>query len=372
MSILYDDAQTQIAEEARRQLEAEYSGERLKELLETTGEYDRNFWRIACEQGWTAIGIPEEHDGIGMGLVELGLIAEACGSVACGAPFLNSSFGTGQAILEYGDDGLKGEWLPRLASGEAIGAIAFAEGLNMLPAAPEVRVSNGRIHGFKPAVTGGGAADVAIVYAAGERGPVLALVKLVAQGVSRELLDTFDNSRNTADLTFDGAEAVVLEGAENAREAAMEILRRQAVITAHEQVGGADRMMKKARDYALDRRAFGQPIGAFQSVKHRIAEDYVLVELARANAIHAAASVGLPSFASAAAAARITGTEAYDTVSRDATQTHGGIGVTWEADLHLHQRRARTLAIEQGSLMFWEDALVAAIAEDGAAIEEAA
>ena len=152
----------------------------------------------------------------------------------------------------------------------------------------------------------------------------------------------------------------------------MEVLRRQAVVTAHEQVGGADRMMKQARDYALDRRAFGQPIGAFQSVKHRIAEDYVLVELARANAIHAAASAGSPAFASAAAAARITGTEAYDTVSRDATQTHGGIGVTWEADLHLHQRRARTLAIEQGPLMFWEDALVAALTDEKADVEEAA
>lgn len=372
MSILYDDAQMQIAEEARRQLEAEYSGERLKELLEKEGEYDENFWRICREQGWTAIGIPEEYDGIGMGLVELGLIAEACGSVACGAPFLNTSFGAAQAILEYGDDDARKSWLPRLAAGEAIGAVAFAEGLNMVPSTSEVRLSNGRLHGMKPAVSGGAHADVAVVLAQGERGPVLALVPLDADGVSRVVLGTFDNSRNAADLTFDGAEAIVLDGAEDAREAAMDVLRRQAVVTAHEQVGGADRMMKKARDYALDRRAFGQPIGAFQSVKHRIAEDYVLVELARANAINAAASAGTPTFPSAAAAARITGTEAYDTVSRDATQTHGGIGVTWEADLHLHQRRARTLAIEQGSLMFWEDALVAALTAEDTELEEAA
>ena len=372
MSILYDEAQTQIAEEARRQLEAEYSGARLKELLETRGAHDEQFWKICSEQGWTAIGIPEEFGGIGMGLIELGLIAEACGSVACGAPFLNTSFGAGQAILEYGDDAVKQDWLPRLAAGEVIGAVAFAEGRDMVPATPELRLSNGRLHGFKPAVAAGGTANVAVVLAQGERGPVLALVKLDAEGVAREPLDTFDNSRNTANLTFDGAEAVILENASDAREAAMEVLRRQAVVTAHEQVGGADRMMKQARDYALDRRAFGQPIGAFQSVKHRIAEDYVLVELARANAIHAAASAGTPAFASAAAAARITGTEAYDTVSRDATQTHGGIGVTWEADLHLHQRRARTLAIEQGPLMFWEDALVAALTDEKADVEEAA
>src|SRR5690606_11418509 len=124
---------------------------------------------------------------------------------------------------------------------------------------------------------------------------------------------------------------------------------------------GAEAIMKLARDYALTRRAFGQVIGSFQSVKHRIAEDYVLVEMARANAINAAASAGTPAFARAAAAARITGVDAYDTVSRDATQVHGGIGVTWEANLHLHQRRSRSLAIEQGNLMFWEDRLVEAL-----------
>ncbi|HMO69645.1 MAG TPA: acyl-CoA dehydrogenase family protein, partial [Novosphingobium sp.] len=99
-------------------------------------------------------------------------------------------------------------------------------------------------------------------------------------------------------------------------------------------------------------------IGAFQSVKHRIAELYVLVELARAAAIHAAACDGTPGFLAAAAAARIQATEAYDTAARDAVQVHGGIGVTWEAGLHLHTRRARTLAIEQGNLLFWEDLLV--------------
>ncbi|MGK2911455.1 MAG: acyl-CoA dehydrogenase [Sphingobium sp.] len=360
MSILYNEAQIQIGEEARRQLDAAFSAERLKSLLESTSRYDEAFWQICREQGWTAIGIPEEQGGIGLSLIELGLIALACGAVACGAPFLGTSFGAGQAIVEFGSDALKAAWLPKLAAGEVIGAIGFAEGRDMLPV-PSLRLTNGRLHGAKPAVAGGAAADVAIVLASGETGPVLALVALDGAGVSRTLLDTFDNSRNAADLLFDGAEATVLDGASDAREAALEILRRQAVVTAHEQVGGAERMMTAARDFALSRRAFGQPIGAFQAVKHRIADDYVLVEMARANALDAAASFGTPDFARIAAAARITATEAYETVSRDATQTHGGIGVTWEADLHLHQRRARSLAIEQGPLMFWEDRLVEAM-----------
>ena len=116
--------------------------------------------------------------------------------------------------------------------------------------------------------------------------------------------------------------------------------------------------MEIARDYALTRRAFGQVIGAFQSVKHRIAELYGLVELARANCIHAASREGAPDFIVAAASARLSATEAYDTAARDGIQIHGGIGVTWEAGLHLHMRRARSLAIEQGNGLFWEDILV--------------
>jgi acyl-CoA dehydrogenase len=130
-----------------------------------------------------------------------------------------------------------------------------------------------------------------------------------------------------------------------------------AVVTAHEQVGGAEALLTIARDYALTRKAFGQPIGAFQSIKHRIAEMYGLVEIARANCIHAASREGEADFLKAAAAARLSATEAYDTAARDGIQIHGGIGVTWETGLHLHMRRARSLAIEQGNMLFWEDLL---------------
>jgi len=176
--------------------------------------------------------------------------------------------------------------------------------------------------------------------------------------VTRKAIATFDNSRGAADLSFDGVDVVTLATGVAARTAALDVIARQAVVTAHEQLGGAASAMTMARDYALERRAFGQPIGAFQSVKHRITELYVLVEIARANAIHAATLDGTAEFLLAAAAARLSSTEAYDTAARDAIQIHGGVGVSWEHGLHLHQRRARTLAIEQGSATFWEDLLV--------------
>src|SRR3546814_9772084 len=124
--------------------------------------------------------------------------------------------------------------------------------------------------------------------------------------------------------------------------------------------------MEVARDYGVTRKAFVHPFGAFKSIKHRIAELYGLVELARANCIHAAAREGQPDFIAAAAAARLSATEAYDSAARDCIQIHGGIGVTWDIGLHLHMRRARSLAIEQGSSLFWEDVLVDRLAGEGA------
>ena len=353
MSLVYDDEQRAMADQARRVLEATRDERDLLDMLETTGRYSAAFRDAARMQGWCAIAVPEAQGGLGLGLVELGLVAHEIGRNLAGAPFLTSSHGVARALTALGDpDG----WLGRLASGEAIGAVAFAEGSDVLPRPSAVRFAGGRLDGGKPVVCAGLAADVALVLADYGGQAVLALAAL--DGVKRTACQTYDNSRIAADLHFAGTPARELTRGDAALAAARDVLAAQAVVTAHEQTGGAEALMERARDYAVTRRAFGQPIGAFQSVKHRIAELYVAVELSRANAIHAAACDGTPEFLRAAAAARIQATEAYDTAARDAVQVHGGIGVTWESGMHLHMRRARTLANEQGSAMFWEDLLV--------------
>lgn len=356
MSILYDEGQQAIATESRRVIEARVNKEELLPLLEATGQYHEGFWTTAKEQGWTALALPEAYGGLDLGLVELGLIAHQAGRSLSGAPFLTAGFGAAKAIELYGSDDQKARWLPGLASGEIIGAIAFGSGANALPARPGITLTDERLDGVMTGVSGGLAADIAIVFANGPGMPALAIAELA--DVKRTAVASFDNSRLYADLTFAGTTAETLISGGAARDAALHILALQAVITAHEQTGGAEAMMEIARDYAVTRRAFGQPIGAFQSIKHRIAELYGLVELARANCIHAASREGQADFITAAAAARISATEAYDTASRDCVQIHGGIGVTWELGLHLHTRRARSLAIEQGNLLFWEDILV--------------
>ncbi|MFC4295567.1 acyl-CoA dehydrogenase family protein [Novosphingobium tardum] len=356
MSLLYDEGQQAIANESRRVLDARTDKARLLGLLEQTGAYDSSFWETAKEQGWTALALPEEFGGLALGLTELGIVSHAIGAGTAGAPFLTTGYGAAQAILASSDGSVKNEWLPRIASGEAIATVAFAEEQSPLPTRPTTHLSDGKLTGFKPGVAGGVQADLAVVLALAEGEPALVLTRLDSS--ARRPIDSFDNSRGYANLAFDGAEATLLVKGPAALDKAEDILARMALITAHEQTGGAEALMHIARDYAVTRKAFGQPIGAFQSVKHRIAELYGLVEIARANCVFAASREGEHDFVVAAAAARLSATEAYDTAARDTVQVHGGIGVTWEAGLHLHMRRARSLAIECGNTMFWEDLLV--------------
>ena len=356
MSILYDEGQSAIGLESRRVLDARMDKARLLALLEQTGKCDQPFWGTVVEQGWTGIGIAEDHGGLGLGLIELGLVAQACGAATAGAPFLTSGYGVASALQQGSNADAAAQWLLKLATGGVTGALAFAEDSAPLPPQPKATFNAGKLSGAKHGVAGGLTADVALVWATSSGQPVLVLAKLA--GATRNVVDSFDNSRLYADLAFAGTPATVIAQGPAARGLALDVMARVAVVTAHEQMGGAEALMLIARDYALTRRAFGQPIGAFQSVKHRIAELYGLVEIARANCIHAASLEGKSGFLTAAAAARISATEAYDTAARDCVQVHGGIGVTWEAGLHLHMRRARALAIEAGNLFFWEDILV--------------
>jgi acyl-CoA dehydrogenase len=349
------DEQTRAAirHEAERAIAAATTSPVLRDLLERRGRYDERFRACCVAQGWTSIGIAEDHGGVGLGAEELCLIAEPSGAVACGAMFLEAGFIAAQAIQRHGEDALRALWLPRLADGSAIAALSYG-----LSDGEPVVLREGRLHGSLGAVPGGAVADLGLIVARG----ALLLVDLRQPAVTHEAIETFDNSRCVADLRFDDAGTTRLGGSAEA-DALLDL---HAVLLAFQQIGGAGAMLTAMRDHALTRRAFGQPIGAFQSIKHRIAEAYVLIELARASAREAVTLVGAAGFSRAAAAARLLATEAYETAARDAIQIHGGIGVTWEADLHLHQRRARSLALELGPPMFWEDRLTALLAGEAA------
>src|SRR3546814_5850527 len=143
-TLVRSEAQLQIADEAQRLVSAHYSGERLKGYLLERGAFDRELWERFGAQGWTAICYPEAFGGLDLGLLELGLVAEACGVAVTGVAALTSSFAMGQSLLRFGSEEQKADWLPQLAAGSVIGVVAFAEGQDILPRAPRLQI--GRAH----------------------------------------------------------------------------------------------------------------------------------------------------------------------------------------------------------------------------------
>ena len=366
MPFLFSDEQRQISQEARRRLTDDYSGQALRALLEAEGAFDEAFWAACQEMGWTGITVAETHGGLELTPVELGLVALECGRVCAGAPFLATSFAASEALRLWGDAAMQNAWLPGLATGELKGALAFAEAPgSAISAEPLARFSDGRLNGAKDWIVGGAAADLAIVLAQTDEGrPDLIVVDLRGPGVVRKPAATLDNSRCMARLTFTNTPATRL-GAPDALSAAASLVQRAALIGAFEQLGGAETCLETARDYASQRHAFGQPIGKFQAIKHKIAEMFVLNEVARGAALRAVMSLaeGQPDLAVRVAAARLAASEAYEYAAGEAIQVHGAIGATWEHDLHLHYRRARSQALEWGARAEWEDLVVAQIAE---------
>lgn len=356
MPYLYSDEQNQIREEVRRALAGTVDAAKLRALLETQGEYDTAFWQAARDMGWTAMGIAEEDGGLGLSLIETLIIAEETGRVVAGAPFLATAFAAAHALKLGG----RSDLLRALASGKQTAALAFAEASEPLASGGATLSSDRKLTGEKSAVLGAACANFALVLCADtDATPQIAVVDLTETGVTRASFATIDNSRCIATLRFDGTPAVVLSLNDPSR-VARECLGRLALHLAGEAVGGTDACIAAASSYANQRQAFGQAIGKFQAVKHAIAEMYVANELARASILDAAVRLqnGGGDAEAYVAAARLNAVHAYESSAAAATQVHGGIGVTWEADMHLHYRRSRSLAAEAGAPCYWEDRIV--------------
>lgn len=363
MDFDFSDEQKAIRDEARKLFAAQCDTHRVRGLLEAETPYDRELWATLAANGYLGTAIDEAHGGLGFGRVTLCVIAEEVGRALAPLPTAASLYLAAEAIQLAGDDALKTAWLPKLASGEAIGSFALSEA-SLPPRAYErlrTSVRDGRLHGEKLPVPHGQIADFAIVAACSERGVGLYLVELDAAGVRREALKTVDAGQPQARIVFDGAPAVCLAG--EAAPLIDKLLDRAAVYVAFEQIGGASASLEMSCEYARIRKAFGRQIGSFQAIKHKLADMYTKIEIARSNAFYAAWALeaDAPELRLAAAAARLAATEAYEFAAKETIQTHGGIGATWEADPHLHYRRARALQSLLGSPLDWRDRLVGAL-----------
>jgi alkylation response protein AidB-like acyl-CoA dehydrogenase len=310
MNFDFTDDQRSIKSTAREFLAARYKPDKLRELAEA-GEYDDAIWDEMRELGWAGIFVDEEHEGQGLGTVELVILMEEMGYALAPSPFLSNA-AAGLVIQHAGSDEQKQRWLPGIASGEALGTVGV--------------VTNGRA----PLVPDAEAAAVIVLV----DGDQATLVERSAAGV--EKADTIDSTRRFASVSADGGDA--LGGDVQAG------LDRVATALAGELTGVAQRTMEMAVDYAKERKQFERPIGAYQAVSHRCAQMLMEVESARALTYFAAyAADSEPDELSlAASSAKAYASDAGWRVSASSLQVHGGIGFTWEHDLHFFLKRAKT------------------------------
>jgi alkylation response protein AidB-like acyl-CoA dehydrogenase len=367
MNFDFSDDQRVLRDQARKFLGEHASSARVRRILDTDAPYDADLWRGMVEMAWPGTAVPEQYGGAGYGHLELCVIAEELGRSLAPTPFSSSVYLATEAIMLAGSDAQKKRWLPRLAMGEAIGCFALAEGpTTPTPAALATKAQSGRLSGVKLPVADGDVANVAVVAArtAGgraERSMSLFLVDLDGPDVKRTALKTIDPTRSHARVVFDEAHGELLGGEGQGWMLVRRLLDRAAVLVAFEQVGGAQAALDMAREYALGRFAFGRPIASFQAIKHKLVDMYVAIELARSNAYYGAwaLSTNAVELPVAAAAARVSATEAFWLAAKENIQTHGGMGFTWEFDCHLYYRRAKLLALALGSARHWKQELIA-------------
>jgi alkylation response protein AidB-like acyl-CoA dehydrogenase len=328
---------------------------RVRELMATDAGHDPVSWtQMANQLGLHGVAVPEQYGGAGAGLPELAVVFEEMGAALLCAPFLATVGLAIPALLNSGDTAAMAECIPSLVDGSTIGTVVLNGALEAWdPDAVTLTARRDgaafRVSGSAGLVLDGMIADIVLVAARTERGMSLFLIDAEADGLVREPLATLDRTRKVACLRFDEVPARLIGDEGNAAEGLARTSHVALTALAAEQVGGAQRCLDLAVDYAKERIQFGRAIGSFQAVKHRCADMLVLVEGARSAAVHAAEVSDDRERAIAASVAKMACSEAYLHVALDCMRVHGGIGFTWEHDAHLYVRRAKATALMFGS-----------------------
>lgn len=331
--------QTLLKDTVKRFLAAQCPTTRVRQIMESESGHDDAVWRSLNELGVGGLIVPGEHGGLERELLDLALVAEELGYAAVPGPFLGSAMAT-IALIESGDATIQERWLPGVAAGEIIGTVAIGEdGCEWNPARGSTAAAGGRLTGTKTTVPYAGVPQLTMVAAADADGPGLWLVEPDASGVTITPLKVVDMTRRLGVVTFKDTPATKLP---NGAAALDRMIDAGLVLLAADAYGGARRCVEMTATYALQREQFGQPIGAFQAVKHQMADLASDMEPALSLYWYAAHAFDRIKDQSPrhAALAKAHLTDLYDRVMRDTTELHGGIGFTWEFDLHLWFRRA--------------------------------
>lgn len=371
MNFDFSDDQKMLREQARKFLAEKSPRKAVRAVLNDEARaYDEALWKAIAAQGWLGAAIPEAHGGLGLGRLELCVLAEEMGRSLAPVPFSSTVYFFAEALLLAGSPAQQAALLPSLAEGGVIGAFAVSEGPGASsPTGIEAQFDGRTLSGTKIPVTDGDIATHAVVLAREGQGLSLVLVDLQQPGVTRESLKTLDPTRSHARLVFSRAEGQRLGRAGEGWDLAEQVLDRAAVLLAFEQIGGSQACLEMSVDYAKGRYAFSRQIGSFQAIKHKLADMYVAIELARSNAYYGAwaLSTEAAQLPVAAAAARVAACDAFYFAAKEAIQTHGGMGYTWEVDCHLFYRRAKLLAVQAGGPGVWKEKLVRRLEQKNAA-----
>ena len=328
MRFAFTDEQAMIAETAKAFFAEQATSERTRAAMARTGVDDALWQAFTAELGLAGVAVPESEGGVGLGMVELAILAEEAGRHVAALPLLASVGLAIPAILAGGSADRKAHLLPRLAAGDLVAS--FAE------AAPGTTWIDGALTGAALHVPHGARADL-FVIAVDE---TAVLVERDAPGLTVTPLTSMDQTRPYARLDFG---AVAAEPLADPAATLVAVRRIGALVIAADSLGGAQACLDRTVAYAQERVQFGRAIGSFQAIKHRLADMMVAVEQARSAVYWAACAIdeGSDEAAFAVHAAKAFACDTYSDAAGEMIQLHGGIGFTWEHDAHLYFKRAR-------------------------------
>ena len=345
----------------------------VRELMETTDGLDAGVWRQAGEQlGLQGIAIPEEYGGAGFSFAEQAIVLEELGAALYGGPYLASAVLATTALLATPDEDARKAYLPGIASGDTIATLAFTEedgswepdAIRLAASPAQDESADGwQLDGRKSFVLDGHTANLILVVARAGDALSLFAVPAEASGLTRTALPTLDQTRKLARLDFAAVPATLIGSVGDGRAVLSRTLDVAAIAQAAEQLGGAQRALDMAVEYAKVRHQFGRPIGSFQAIKHRCADLLLEVESLRSAVQYAAAAVAEDSAEVPVVAALVKAyaSDVYFHVAAENIQIHGGIGFTWEHDAHLYFKRAKASELFLGDASYHREHLASRI-----------
>ena len=350
MNFAFTEEQEELRKTVRAFLDAKSPESAVREQMETINGVDPAVWNQMGEQmGLQGLHIPEEFGGSGFTQIELGIVLEEMGRSLLCAPFFSTVVLAGNTLLHGGDDAAKKKYLPGIASGETIATLASTEpsgkwdetGITMLATGSG---NDWKLTGTKMFVIDGFTANLVLVAARTSKGVSLFAVNGDAKGLIRTPLSTMDQTRKQAKLEFTDVDAELIGVEGKGWDVLSTVFDLAAVALAAEQVGGAQKVLEMAVEYAKVRVQFGRPIGSFQAIKHKCADMLLEVESAKSAAYYGmwCASEMNDELPSVASLAKAYCSEAYFHAAAENIQIHGGIGFTWEHPAHLYFKRAKS------------------------------